>query len=120
MQMPKPSEADKERFRALMPESAGVEVKPMFGNLGAFVNGNMFAGLLGADIGVKLDQASGAELSAVPGRGPFGPGERPMGGYLSLPASLSDDEAAAWLERARAYVATLPPKAPKPKKSPKK
>ena len=27
----------------------------MFGNLGAFVNGNMFMGLFGADIGVKID-----------------------------------------------------------------
>jgi len=26
----------------------------MFGNLGAFVNGNMFMGLFGADVGVKL------------------------------------------------------------------
>ena len=26
----------------------------MFGNLGAFVNGNMFAGLFGADVGVKV------------------------------------------------------------------
>ena len=34
----------------------GVEVKPMFGQLGAFVNGNMFAGLFGSSIGVKLDE----------------------------------------------------------------
>jgi TfoX/Sxy family transcriptional regulator of competence genes len=116
MQMPKPSEADKERFRALVPEGEGVVVKPMFGNLGAFVNGNMFAGLFGADIGVKLDEASRAELSAIPGSGPFGPAERPMGGYVSLPSSCTDDEAARWVEQAREYVATLPPKAPKPKK----
>jgi TfoX/Sxy family transcriptional regulator of competence genes len=116
MQMPKPSDADKERFRALVPAGEGVEVKPMFGNLGAFVNGNMFAGLFGADVGVKLDEASRAELASVPGSGPFGPAERPMGGYLSLPSSFSDDEASRWLEHAREYVATLPPKAPKPKK----
>ena len=54
MQVPKPTEADKDRFRSLVPADPRVEVKPMFGNLGAFVNGNMFMGLFGADIGVKL------------------------------------------------------------------
>ena len=33
----------------------------MFGSLGAFVNGTMFAGLFGTDVGVKLDEASRAE-----------------------------------------------------------
>ena len=54
MQMPKPTETDKARFRDLVPDDPRVEVKPMFGNLGAFVNGNMFMGLFGADIGLKL------------------------------------------------------------------
>ena len=54
MEMPKPTEADKEFFRSLVPGGPGVEVKPMFGNLGAFVNGNMFMGLFGAQVGVKL------------------------------------------------------------------
>ena len=88
MQMPKPTEADKELFRSVVPDAPGVEVKPMFGNLGAFVNGNMFAGLFGPSIGVKLAADDRAELAAVEGAGPFGPAERPMGGYLSLPAVL--------------------------------
>ncbi|MEC3853407.1 hypothetical protein VA337_16500 [Paenarthrobacter ureafaciens] len=38
MQMPKPSEADKERFRSVLPDHPDVVVKPTFGsNLGAFV-----------------------------------------------------------------------------------
>jgi TfoX/Sxy family transcriptional regulator of competence genes len=114
--MPKHSDEDKARFRSLVPEAPGVEVKPMFGSLGAFVNGNMFAGLFGPYIGVKLDEESRAELSAIEGSGPFGPEERPMGGYLSLPASFTDEAATAWVERAREYVATFPPKAKKPKK----
>lgn len=44
MQVPKPSDETKERFRAIIPDAPGVEVKAMFGNLGAFVNGNMSAG----------------------------------------------------------------------------
>jgi len=46
MQVPKPTDEDKAAFRALVPDDPTVEVKPMFGNLGAFVNGNMFMGLL--------------------------------------------------------------------------
>jgi TfoX/Sxy family transcriptional regulator of competence genes len=116
MKMPKHSDEDKAHFRSLVPEAPGVEVKPMFGSVGAFVNGNMFAGLFGTDIGVKLDEASMSELGALDGSGPFGPEERPMGGYLSLPPTFTDDERVAWMERARDHVATFPPKVKKPKK----
>jgi TfoX/Sxy family transcriptional regulator of competence genes len=120
MQIPKPSEADKDRFRSLIPDAPSVEVKPMFGNLGAFVNGNMFAGLFGSAIGVRLvAESSRAELAAVDGTGPFGPAERPMGDYLTLPAESETPEAAAsaWVERALAEVGALPPKAAKAKPS---
>jgi hypothetical protein len=74
MHIPKPSDQDKDRFRALIPEAPGVEVKAMFGNLGAFVNGNMFAGLFGSSIGVELvEPSSREELAAIPGTGPYGP-----------------------------------------------
>lgn len=116
MKMPTHSDEAKERFRGLINEAPGVEVKPMFGSLGAFVNGNMFAGLFGDDVGVKLDAAGLEELRALPGSGPFGPEERPMGGYLSLPRDLSDADATAWTDRARDFVATMPPKVKKPKK----
>jgi TfoX/Sxy family transcriptional regulator of competence genes len=119
MEIPKPSEDDKRFFRSLLPEDPEVEVKPMFGNLGAFVHGNMFAGLFGAAVGVRLAGPDAAELAAVDGSGPFGPAERPMGGYLSLPSAWRDDAdlAAQWVDKARAYVGTLPPKVTKPKKS---
>src|SRR4249919_3655232 len=83
MQMPKATDADKDHFRSLIPELPGVEVKPMFGQLGAFVNGNMFAGLFSPQLGVKLDEAGLAELREL-GGGAFGPAERPMGGYVTL------------------------------------
>ena len=72
----------------------------MFGNLGAFVNGNMFLGLFGADVGVKLAPADGDELAKAEGAGPFGPTERPMGGYLTLPRSLwGTAEGDRWISR---------------------
>jgi TfoX/Sxy family transcriptional regulator of competence genes len=109
MKMPKASDEDRDRFRALIEDLAhipAIEVKPMFGQLGAFVNGNMFAGLFGSSIGVKLDEPDTAELRAS-GGGPFGPEERPMSGYTTIP---DDADASAWAERSAAYVATLPAK----------
>ena len=119
MEIPKPSEDDKRFFRSLLPEDPEVEVKPMFGNLGAFVHGNMFAGLFGSAVGVRLAEPDATELAAVDGSGPFGPAERPMGGYLSLPAAWRDDAdlAAQWVDKARVHVGSLPPKVKKPKKS---
>jgi hypothetical protein len=109
-QMPKHSDQAKAYFRSLVPESPSVEVRPMFGSVAAFVNGNMFAGLFGDDVGVKLDPAGLAELAALPGTGPFGPVERPMGGFLSLPTDLPDADKTSWVERARDHVGLLPPK----------
>jgi hypothetical protein len=86
----------------------------MFGNLGAFVNGNMFMGLFGPAIGVKLAPDDAATLSAVAGTGPFGPPERPMSGYVSLPAAWrGDPQTAPWVARALDYVSALPEKTAK-------
>jgi TfoX/Sxy family transcriptional regulator of competence genes len=109
MKIPKPTTADKERFESLVPGYARVVVKPMFGNLGAVVDGNMFMGLFGEDVGIKLDDAGQDELSKAGGE-PFGPAERPMGGYVSLPTTFTDAEAKKWVARSLAYVGTLPPK----------
>jgi hypothetical protein len=111
MQVPKPTDADKERFRSLVPDAPGVEVKPMFGNLGGFVNGNMFMGLFGPDIGVKLAPADVEELLAVDGAGPFGPPERPMAGWVTLASrQLGTPDGTQWIARALAHVRALPPK----------
>jgi TfoX/Sxy family transcriptional regulator of competence genes len=116
MQVPRPTEADKERFRNLVPNDRNIEIKPMFGNLGAFVNGNMFMGLFGPDIGVKLNQSDENRVREA-GGGSFGPAERPMGGYVSLPDSATPEQLGDWINSALAYVASLPPKQPKARKA---
>jgi hypothetical protein len=111
MQIPKPTDADKDRFRSLVPPDPRVEVKPMFGNLGAFVNGNMFMGLFGPDIGLRLSPPDAEALRAIDGAGPFGPAERPMGGYVTLPPSLIGAQGGVeWVGRALAHVASMPTK----------
>ena len=122
MEIPKASDDDKDFFRSLLPAAEDVEVKPMFGNIGAFVHGNMFAGLFGSAVGVRLSDADHAELTNLEGSGPFGPHERPMGGYLSLPPDLraTPQAAAEWVTRAFEHVSSMPPKVKKPKKAPAK
>jgi TfoX/Sxy family transcriptional regulator of competence genes len=120
MQMPKPTDADRDRFTGLVPDAPGVATKPMFGNLAAFVNGNMFMGLFGSDIGVKLPDVAREKLLAEPGAGPFGPAERPMGGYVTLPAAWTGGQAKPWIDQALTAAAAQPPKAPKKKATAKK
>ena len=81
----------------------------MFGNLGAFVNGNMFMGLFGASIGVKVPDAETQKVMKF-GGGPFGPAERPMSGYGSPPTSTTPAKARSWIAKSFVYVSALPPK----------
>ncbi|TAL45345.1 MAG: hypothetical protein EPN91_02635 [Salinibacterium sp.] len=117
MEIPRPRDEDRALFAEVMPDSAEVLVKPMFGNLGAFVNGNMFAGLFGSTIGVRvLADATRAEFADTPGTRSFGPSERPMKDYVGLPADWDADRLRDAVETAFAEVRALPPKAPKAKK----
>jgi TfoX/Sxy family transcriptional regulator of competence genes len=118
VEIPKPSEDDKQFFRSLIADDPEVEIKPMFGNLGAFVHGNMFAGLFGSAVGVRLAEPDPREREAKHGSGPFGPDGHAMAGYVSLPAAWREDAslAASWVDKARDHVGALPPKVKKPKK----
>lgn len=112
MKVPKPTDASKDLFRSVVERIDGAEVKAMFGNLGGFVNGNMFCGLFGDDLGVRLDRDNRAALLAA-GGSPYGPEERPMKEYVTVPAAWHDPDdpnLAEWLSVAFGHVSALPPK----------
>jgi len=116
--MPKPPEAAKTAFVALVPTNAGVSTRPMFGNQAAFVNGNMFAGLFGDRLFVRVSDADratlmregGSDFEPMPGRA--------MKGYTVLPEGwIADTEGSArWVEAAFRFTAALPVKEKKPKR----
>lgn len=112
MEIAKASDNDKAFFREVVPADDRVEVKPMFGNLAAFVRGNMFMGLFGSDIGLRLAEDDRAELRAVDGAGDFGPAGRPMKEYVAVPAAWRDDRATlqGWIDRSLEHTAAMPPK----------
>ncbi len=114
--MPKPEQEQLQLFRGVVPSEPDVVIKPMFGNLAAFVNGNMFAALLGSAIGVRVvEPSTRQELDGIDGVGPFGPEGRPMKEYIALPENWlrRPELLTEWIRRAYEEVRTLPPKPPK-------
>lgn len=111
MEILKPTDQDKENFRSVVPDDPRAEIKAMFGNLAAFVNGNMFMGLFGPNLGVQLNDEDSAALESAGGTRDFGPEGRPMKKYVQLPSGWADaSDTVEWAEKALDHVATFPPK----------
>jgi hypothetical protein len=101
-------------FETLAARRPELAVRKMFGYPCGFVGGHMTTGLFGDRWFVRLPAAARAELLALPGAAAFEPTPgRPMKEYVALPPSVLDEPAAVdrWVDRATAYVRTLPPKA---------
>lgn len=119
MKMPKPSEQAKAAFQKLVPPDPAVSTRPMFGNLAGFVNGNMFCGLFGEDLFVRVSDDDQARVRKQGGR-PFEPMPgRAMTGYVVVPAGWhkKPDATSAWIVTALAWSRELPAK-DKGKKTP--
>lgn len=117
--MPKPGEVTKELFRSALPDDERVLVRPMFGQLAGFVNGNMFSGIYGDAIFVRLGDADREALLREPGAEVFAPmAGRPMKEYVVLPEAWLEEPARVeqWLARALEATAVLPAKEPKARK----
>ena len=123
MTMPKPTEQAKVAFQKLVRTDPNVTTRPMFGNLAGFVNGNMFCGLFGEDLFVRVSEDDQAKVRKQGGR-PFEvmPG-RAMTGYVMVPAGWQKkpDATRAWIVTALLWSRALPAKDKAAKKAaPKK
>jgi TfoX/Sxy family transcriptional regulator of competence genes len=119
-EMPRPSDATKQLFRDALPPDDRVAVKPMFGQLAAFVNDNMFGSIFGEDLVVRPDADGRAALLAEPGAAVFEPmAGRPMKEHVVLPRAWHADPARlrAWYQRALDAAVALPPKEKRPKRA---
>ncbi len=116
MRMPKPSEQAKAAFTTLVPGDPAITLRPMFGNLAAFVNGNMFAGLFGDDLFVRLPVAEAQPIMKSGGR-PFEPvAGHAMSGYVMVATGWQKkpDAIRAHITRALTLTRAMPAKAKKP------
>jgi hypothetical protein len=100
-------------FDAFVAQRPELGPRKMFGYPAAFVGGHLTTALHEDRWIVRLPADARAELLAVEGAVPFEPMPgRPMKEYVVLPPSVSGDPAAVagWVDRAIAFVRTLPPK----------
>jgi TfoX/Sxy family transcriptional regulator of competence genes len=105
-------------FKSILPENPSINVRLMFGNLAAFVNGNMFAGLFGEALFVRLSEDGRAELLKVKGTRAFEPMKgRPMKEYVCVPNEwlTKPSMVSPWITKALEWSSKLPTKQMKKK-----
>ena len=113
VKIPKPDQSSVDLFKSLVPNDPNVRIRPMFGNVSAFVNGNMFFGLFGNDMFVRLSEKEQAELLKEKGASNLEPMKgRPMKDYVIMPRSWKDDHERirTWVSRSLAWSNKLPVK----------
>jgi DNA transformation protein and related proteins len=80
----------------------GSTARKMFGGVGIYAEGKMFAIAMGDELFLKVDEESRAEFEEL-GAGPFRPNERQtLKSFYGVPAEVAADDAelAAWARRA--------------------
>jgi len=113
MKIPRSNEDSKEFFRSILPNDARITIRPMFGNISAFVNGNMFAGLFGDDLFVRLSDESRKELLEKKGASLLELMKgKPMKEYVVLPNAWRNQHETIriWVTRSLDWTSKLPPK----------
>jgi TfoX/Sxy family transcriptional regulator of competence genes len=120
MSLPKPSEQAKTAFQKLVPVDSAVSTRPMFGNLAAFVNGNLFCGLFGEDLFVRVSDAEQAKIRQQGGRAFEPMPGRAMTGYVMVPPGWQKkpDASRAVVVIALAWSRALPAKTARAAKKP--
>ncbi|HEV2317052.1 MAG TPA: TfoX/Sxy family protein [Thermoplasmata archaeon] len=113
MKIEKPTPEAIALLKKLTPKDPRVEVRLVFGNPAAFVQGNMFMGVYGSKLFFRLSVADLELGGSLPGAGPFEPMPgHAMSGYLALPTEILDQPKVAreWVGRALRFGAQLPEK----------
>ena len=100
-----------ERLRGALGKRAFTEQK-MFGGTCFMLNGNMLIGTSKRGLLVRVGKAAHAQAALRPHARPMEMGGRSMEGYVHVApeGTASESDLAGWLDRALAFVETLPPK----------
>lgn len=100
------------RLREVLAAEPGYVEKKMFGGIAMLLDGNLAAGVHGADLLVRVGPEQHEALLAEPGAGVFAMTGRVSRGMLVVEAAAvaDDDELRRWVSRGVAFARSLPPK----------
>jgi TfoX/Sxy family transcriptional regulator of competence genes len=86
--------------------------KKMFGGLSFLISGNMCCGVMGSDLLVRVGAQAADSALADPAARPFDMGRGPSAGWVVVAheAIAAEKDLSSWVQRALAFVTTLPPK----------
>ncbi len=113
MSFPRPDDMSKAFFESILPDDTRIQVRPMFGNFAGFVNGNMFIGVFGSEVFVRLPEEERYELLKEEGTSIFEPMKgRPMKEYVTIPEAwrVETERARSWVSRSLSWVSGMPEK----------
>lgn len=101
-----------ERIRDEVGDLPGVSAKRMFGGVAFLLHGTMLVGVTGDDMIARVGPDAAEECLALPGTRVFDFTGKVMRGWVVVDGSVLDEDSglADWIERAREFVETLPPK----------
>jgi TfoX/Sxy family transcriptional regulator of competence genes len=106
------SESLAERIRQVVSKKRGITERKMFGGVGFLLSGNMCVGVWKTSLIVRLDPSQYEDALKESHVAEFDITGRPMKGWLLVEADgvETDQQLAAWINRAMDYVKTLPKK----------
>jgi TfoX/Sxy family transcriptional regulator of competence genes len=106
-----------QRIRDCLHRRAGITEKKMFGGLAFMANGHMFVGVTGEFLMARVGPIEYEPALKKPHVREMDFTGKPMKGYVYVdaPALESDRELLRWVETCLHFVASLPPKAAKPR-----
>ncbi len=101
-----------QRIGAIVENWPANERKKMFGGICRLLNGNMFCGVLGDYLILRLGEEQAARALLQPQVKVFDITGRPMKGWVMVAedAFVNDEDLERWLAQARQFNALLPPR----------
>lgn len=101
-----------QRIRAIVGRRSGVSEKKMFGGLAFLVGGNMFCGVVGRDLMIRVGPDAYKKTLTRPHARPMDFTGRPMKSlvYVSPEGIASADDLRVWVDQGLKFGRSLPPK----------
>ena len=101
-----------QRVRSVLVDQDGVIEKKMFGGLTFMLQGNMCCGVTSEKLMVRVGPDRYDDALKQPGAAPMDFTGKPLRGFVFVAseACATDEDLVAWVERAKQFTLSLPPK----------